>query len=163
MLSPPERTGTEGPNHLTKFKLFEPTDVIGPSNSIPKPYNQAPSRSRKALRVNDNANENDDDNSTSKTVQGLPPLLTNAALAWVVSQVQLPMIGWESLHIFKLFVVLVDTPPGLDLGAIEGLPDYLTQLLVRIRRLVKNGTRETLCHCWWALLSKFSTPNLLDL
>jgi hypothetical protein len=36
------------------------------------------------------------------------------------------MDGWALLHIFKLFVVLVDPPPGLDLSAVEGLRDYLT-------------------------------------
>ena len=39
-------------------------------------------------------------------------------------------IGRVSLHIFRLFVVLVEPPPDLIPGAgNEGMHDYLTQLL----------------------------------
>lgn len=74
----------------------------------------------------------------------MPPLLANEALAQAVSEVKLSMAGWASAHIFKLFAVLVEPPPGLDLSAIEGLSDYLTQLLVKIGTLVDNGIHTTI-------------------
>lgn len=157
MLRLPERTGSERLDPLTKFKLFECKNAIDPSDSIP---GRATSRSCKKPRVDDNANENDSHRSSSNTARGLSPLLANDALAQAVSQVQLPMDGWVPLHIFKLFVVLVYPPPGLDLGAIGGLGDYLTQLLAGIGSLVGNGIRGIVCHCWWALMSKHFTPNL---
>lgn len=157
MLKLPERTGAERLDRLTKFKLFENGNVMEPSSSIPKANNQATSRSRKTLRKNDHAN--DTDCSTGNHITQLSPLLANDALARAVSQVQLPMDGWEPLHIFKLFVVLVDPPPDLDLSAIEGLHGYLAELRAEILALVQNGIRETARHCWWALLSKLSIHN----
>ena len=153
-----ERSETKWLDPLTRFKLFEGRNVAGPSDPIP----QGPktSRSRKTPRDNDGANENYSDCSTSSTACRLPPLLANDALVQAVSQVQLSMDGGASPHIFKLFVVLVEPPPGLDLSALDGLHDYLTQLLVKIGSLVNNGIRMMASHCWWALLGKRSTPNI---
>jgi hypothetical protein len=67
------------------------------------------------------------------------------------------MDGWAPLHIFKLFVVLVDPPPGLDLSAVEGLHDYLTLMEVKIGGLIKNGLHMIASRCWWALLGKCFT------
>ena len=44
------------------------------------------------------------------------------------SEVQIRIDVWAALHIFQLFVVLVEPPTDLGLNAIEGLQDYLTQL-----------------------------------
>ena len=170
MLDLKERTGTEGLDPLTPFNLFECDNAVGPSGPIPlapRRYNQATSRARKTPHGsgndndnnNDNDNDNDSDHSTSNTADRLPPLLANKALARAVSQVQIPMDGWPSPHIFKLFVVLVKPPPDLDLSAIEGLGDYLTRLLVKIGGLVENGIRGVASRCWWILLGKCSTPN----
>ena len=162
MLKLPERTRTEHLNPLTEFNLFECKNVIGPSDAIPKAHNQVTSHLRKTLCVDDNANGNDSDFSTAHTVNQLPTLPANDALARAVSQVQLSMDGWVSPHIYKLFVVLVYPPPDLDLSAIEGLHSYLTKLLVEIGSLINNGIREIACHCWWALMSKHSKLNLLQ-
>ena len=147
MLELAGRSRTDRLDPLTKFKLFECDNATGPSDSIPE--GTAPSRSRKTPRVN-----------TSKTVAQLPPLPANEALAEAVSLVQVPMDGWAPLHLFKLFVVLVEPPPGLDLNAIEGLHDYLTQLNVKMGSLIDNGIRHIARHCWCALLGKSSTPNI---
>ena len=144
------RSRTNRPASLSKFKLFERD-----SDSIPE--GTAPSRSRKAPRVNDDGSEHQGD---SNTVARLPLLLANEALALAVSRVQVPMDGWALLHIFKLFVVLVEPPPGLDLNAIKGLPDYLTQLKVKIGSLAANGARTVASHCWCALLGKSSIPDI---
>ena len=150
---------TNRPDPPTKFKLFERENLTGPSHPIPE--GTAPSRSRKTPRVNDDGDEHHGNSSTLNTVAQLPPLLSNEALALAVSQVQVPILdGWEPLHIFKLFVVLVEPPPGLDLNAIEGLPDYLTQLKVKIRNLIENGTRMIASRCWCALLGKCSTLDI---
>lgn len=155
MLSPPDSTETGRLDHLTKFKLFAHE---GPT---PKPPTQTQtSRSHKRLRTNHNANGNGTEPSNTRTIDNLPPLLASDALAEAVSQVDLPMDGMASPHIFKLLVVLVDPPPKLNLEAIDGLQAYLTNLLIETGRLEKNGVREFANHCWWALLSKYSTPNL---
>jgi len=162
MLNLPEHTGTERLDPLTKFKLFECGSAIGPSESIPpapKAYNRGASRSRKKPHVGDYDNESDSNGSIANTADQLPPLLVDNALARAVSQVKMPMDGWASLHIFKLFVVLVEPPPGLNLIAIKGLHDYLTQLLVKIGDLVENGRREIASRCWCTLLGRYSTPN----
>ena len=145
---------------LTKFKLFEYENPTGPSDPIPE--GTAPSRSCKAPRVNDNDNgdEHHGNSSATNTMAQLPPLLANEALALAVSQVQVPMDGWAPLHILKLFVVLVEPPPGLDLNAIEGLPDYLTQLKVKMGNLIGNGTRMIASRCWWALQGMCFTPDI---
>jgi hypothetical protein len=160
MLDLAECTWTERPNPLTKFKLFEHENAIGPSNSVPpvpKPHTQATSRSRQKPCFNDNANEDYSNDGTDSTADRIPPLLANDALAQAVSQVQIPMDGWALVHIYKLFVVLVDPLPGLDLSAVEGLRDYLVMLLVRIGGVVENGICGIVSHCWWALLSKCPT------
>jgi hypothetical protein len=160
MLDLADCTGTKWLNTLTKFKLFERENAMGPSDSIPsdpKPNNQPTSHSRKRPHINDTGNEDDSDDSTINTVERLPPLLVNGALAQAVSQVQIPMDGWAPLHIFKLFVVLVDPSPGLDLSAVEGLCDYLALMQVKIGGLIENGLRMITSHCWWALLGKCFT------
>ena len=160
MLKLPERTGTEELDRLTKFKLFECGNVIEPSSLIPKAHNQATSCIHKTLHANDPANKNDTDCSTDNTVNQLSPLLANSALSRAVSQVQLPIDGWKMLHIFKLFIVLVDPPLDLDISAIEGLYGCLTKLQVEMRALVQNGIHETVCHCWGVLLSTCSIHDL---
>lgn len=70
------------------------------------------------------------------------------------------MDEWAQFHIFKLFAVLVDPPPGLDLNAIEGLHDHLTQLLVKIGSVVENGIRTIVSRCWRVLIGKCSTLNI---
>jgi hypothetical protein len=160
MLDLEECTGTKRLNPHMTFKLFECENAIGPSDSIPldpKTHKQPTSRSRKKPCVNNNGSESDSDDNTANNVDQLPPLPANDALVQAVSKVQIPMDGWALLHIFKLFVVLVDPPQGLDLSAIDGLHDYLTQLLVKIGGLLENGIREIASHCWWALMSKSST------
>ena len=162
MLKLSEQTATDWPNPLTKFKLFEYKDDMGPSDSIPKVHNLAISHSHKTQHMNDNAKEYESDCSTPNTITQLSLLLTNDALAWAVSQVNVPMDnGWGPCHIFKLFIVLVAPPPDLDLDAIEGLEGYLTKLLAELLRLKKNGICWLICHCWWALISTCSTLNLL--
>ena len=155
MLNPPDSTETGRLDPLTRFKLFEHE---GPT---PKPQTQTQtSRSRKRLRANDDAKGKGTKSSTARTIDNLPLLLASDALAKAVSEVKLPMDGWASPHIFKLLIVLVDPPPKLNLKAIDGLQTFLTNLLVEIGKLGKNGVREFANHCWWALLSKYSTPNL---
>ena len=160
MLKLTEDSGTEKPDRHTKFKLFEHSNTTGPSGLIPQ--NEGPRASccsHKRYPVDDDMNEGHSDASTPNTVAWLPPLLANEALAQAVSHVRIQMGGWAPLHIFKLFVVLVEPPLGLDLNAIEGLHGYLTQLQVQIGRLVANGIREIASHCWCALLGKCSTPK----
>jgi len=153
------RSRTDRLDPLTKFKLFERKNVIGPSDSIPE--GTAPSRSRRMPRVDDDSNEQIGTGSTLKTLSQLPPLLANETLAEAVSQVQVPMDDeWESPHLFKLVVVLVEPPPGLDLNAIEGLHEYLTLLNIKMGRLVDNGVRSLASHCWCTLLGKCSRPNI---
>ena len=151
--------GTEQPDPHTKFKLFQSNDIAGPSKSIPQDP-MAASCSRKRHPVSDDANENHSDCSTPNTTDWLPPLLANEALAQAVSQVQMRMDNWAPLYLFKLFVVLVEPPPGLDLSAIEGLDGYLIELLARIGGLVENGIREIASRCWCALLGKCSAPGI---
>lgn len=154
---------TEQPDPLTKFKLFRNEDVTGLSGSIPegpKRNKRAISRSCGTRQINDDAVENSNDSSTPNTVDQLPLLLENEALAYAVSQVQIPMNGLSPPHIFRLFVVLVEPPPGIDLSAIEGLHCYLTQLLVTIGKLIENGIRTIVSHCWWALQGKCSTLSI---
>jgi len=69
------------------------------------------------------------------------------------------MDGWAPLHIFKLFIVLVEPPPGLDLSAMEDLRDYLSQLVVMIGGFVDNGIRDIALHSWWLLLGNCSTST----
>jgi len=162
MLDLEERTETERLDPRTKFKLFEFENTIGLSVSIPPAlmtHKRATSHSRQKLRSNDSGNVDKSNFSSSSTTDQLPLLITNSALTQAISQVQIPMDGWAPLYIFKLFVVLVEPPPALDLSAIEGLHDYLTQLLVKLTGLVENGIRGIASHCWWALLGKCSTPN----
>jgi hypothetical protein len=163
MLNLSECTSTEQLNHPMKFKLFECNDFIGSSDLIWKAHHWATSCSSKKLPVNNNADENDSDSSTTDTAKQLSPLLANHAMEQVDSQVELQMDRWELSYIFKLFVVLVCPLPDTDLDAIEGLPCYLTQLLVEIRSLANNGTCKIVCHCWSALQSKHFTPSLLQL
>ena len=160
MLELAGRSRTDRPDPHTKFKLFELDNRTGASDSIPEGKAPSRSRSRKAPRVNDDGDEHHGDSNTHNTVAQLPPLLSNEALALAVSQVQVPMDGWAPLHVYKLFVVLVEPPPGLDLNAIEGLPDYLTQLKVKIGVLIENGVRMVSSHCWCALLGMCSTPEV---
>lgn len=154
---------TEGPEAPTKFKLFEFEDVTGLSDSNPegpKRNNRAISRSHGTRQINDDALEDRNDSSTPNTIDQLPPLLVNEALAHAVSQVQVPMDGWPAPHIFRLFVVLVEPPPGIDPSAIEGLHSYLTRLLVDLGKLIENGIRVIVSHCWWALMGKRSIPSI---
>jgi hypothetical protein len=160
MLDLADCTGTKRLDTLTKFKLFECKNAMGPSDSIPsdpKPNNQPTSHSHKRPCINDTSNEDDSNDSTINTVERLPLLPVNGALAQVVLQVQILMDGWAPLHIFKLFVVLVDPSPGLDLSAVEGLHDYLTLMQVKIGGLIENGLHMITSCCWWALLGKCFT------
>ena len=151
--------GTKQPCPSTKFKLFKHSNITGPSKSIPQGP-EATSDLCKRHPINNDANEDHSDCSTPNTADWLPLLLVNKALAQVVSWVQIQMDGWAPLHIFKLFVVLVEPPPGLDLSAIEGLDDYLAQLLTGIGNLVKNGICEITSCCWCTLLGKCSILNI---
>ena len=152
MLELSEHAGIEQLKPPTSFKLFESVNVIGSSDSISKAYKRATSRSRKIPRMPNNGNNAEF--SITNIVNQLTPLLANDALQQAVSQVQLPVDGW----VFKLFIVLVQPPPDLNLGEINGLFDYLTGLQVEIGKLADNGTRTIVRHCWWALQSKHSTP-----
>ena len=155
--------GTKCRDTPSKFKLFEPTNVTGPSDSIPEGANapnQAKPHSRKRVRVNDNADEGGSERCAPDTKVCLPPLLENDALAQAVSAVTVSMAGWTDAHIFKLFVVLVNPPPGLDLNAIEGLGEYLTQLQTQLSGLVENGAREIATRCIRVLVGTFSTPDI---
>ena len=157
MLELPEHSRTKQFNSLTRFKLFESSNTTGPPESIPQ---ETTSRSCKRYRTNDGANKNHRYYNTHNTVDRLPLLLVNEALARAVSQVQIRMDGWAPLHILKLFVVLVQPPPGLDLSVISGLGDYLTELVVQIGDLAENGIRDLVRRCWCALQSKCSTSNI---
>jgi hypothetical protein len=156
-------TSAERLNPPTKFKLFETSDFIGPSDSIRKAHNCVTSCPCKKPHVNDNVNEDDSDSSIINTVERLPLLLADDALAQAISEVQLPMDGWAPHDLFKLFVLLVKPPLHLNLDAIAGMDSYLTQLLVEMGNLVHNGIRKIVCHCWCALQSKCFTPNLSQL
>ena len=118
----------------------------------------ATSRSCRTQQANDGALDNHD-NDTTKNADHLPPLPANKALAQAVSQVQIPMDRWAPLHIFKLFIVLVEPPLGLDLSAMEDLRDYLSQLVVMIGGFVDNGIRDIALHSWWLLLGNCSTST----
>jgi hypothetical protein len=161
MLDLEERGGTERLHPLTKFKLFESKNVTGPSNSIPQGPKRPTSRSRQTRPVKNHDSEDHSDCSVSNTAGRLPPLLANEALSEAAAQVEIGVDGWAEPHIFRLFVVLVDPPSGLDLNAIEGLPIYLTQLSEKIGNLLENGIREIATHCWCALLGQCSTSNIL--
>ena len=144
----------------TSFKIFEPTNV---SDSIPqdaKVHNREKLRSRKTARVGDNADEHGSDGLPQATEDRLPPLLANDALAQAVSDVDLIMDGWASTHLFKLFAVLLEPPPGLNLSAIEGLDEYLTKLVVTTGNFAINGTRTFATRCCWVLVGKCSTPDI---
>ena len=158
MLELPELVRAEQLNNHTNFILFESEDVIGPSDSNPKVHNRGTSRlrSRRTPCVNNSANDNDSDCGSNKTVDSLPPLPVNDILACAVSDVQLLMDELAPPHIYKLFALLVDPPTYLDCDQIEGLRGYLSGLLVDIGKLVVNGVRELVSHCWWVLLSNFS-------
>ena len=65
--------------------------------------------------------------------------------------------GLAPRYIFKLLVVLVQPPPGLDPSAIEGVHDCLAHLLAVIRNLTENRIRGIASRCWWILLGKSST------
>ena len=151
-------TGTEQFDALTKFKLFEWEDATRPPESIPPAPKQATSHKR--LRNNDKGNNTNRGCSTTHTAGQVPQLFASAALANAVSQVKLRMDRWESLHILRLFVVLVDPPQDLVISDTEGFHDYLTQLVVELGSLIDNGVRGITSHCWCALLGKCSTPNL---
>lgn len=154
MLELPELVRAERLNSHTNFKLFEPENVIVPSDSNPKVHNRGTSRLRS--RRTPCANGNDSDCGSNKTVESLPPLPANDALARAVSDVQLSMDELVPPHIFKLFAVLVHPPTYLDSDQIECLRGYLNGLLADIGKLVDNGVRELVSHCWWVLLSNFS-------
>ena len=79
-----------------------------------------------------------------------------STLARAVSEVQIRIDVWATPHIFQLFVVLIEPPTDLGLNAIEGLQDYLTQLLVKVGCLIENGIHGITTHCWYALLGKRS-------
>ena len=156
-------SGAKGPDTPSIYKLFERKDVTGPSDSIPQGQempNQEKRRSRKRVRVDDNADEGRNESCAPDTKACLPPLLANDALAQAVSEVTLSIGGWADAHIFKLFAVLVKPPPSLNLNAIEGLGEYLTQLQARLTSLVGNGVRKIATHCFWVLMGKFSTPDI---
>jgi hypothetical protein len=163
MLNLPGCTSTERLNPPTTFSLFEHKNLVGTLDLTRKAQNQATSHPCKKLCMNNNAHENDSDSSTANTVQQLPLLLADDALAQAISQVKLQMDGWVLLDIYRLFVVLVKPPPGLNLNMITGMGGYLTQLLVEIGNLINNGILEIVCHCWWVLLSKCFTPSLPQL
>jgi len=154
-----KRTGAERLDPLTKFKLFEPEDAVIPSGSGPKTHHRPTSRPHKRRIDNDIDNDNSED-FVSNPIEQLPSLLANDLLATAVSEVRLQMDGWPAPHIFGLFVVLVEPPTDLDLNTIEGLQDYLTELLVKVGCLADNGIRETTTHCWHALLGKRSHVTL---
>jgi hypothetical protein len=156
-------TSTEQLNPPMKFKLFESSDFIGPLDSIQKAHNCTTSCPCKKPHVNNNVNEDDSNSSIVNTVEWLPPLLADDALAQAISEVQLPMDGWAPHGLFKLFVLLVKPPLHLNLDAIAGTDSYLTQLLVEMGNLIHNGICKIVCHCWCTLQSKHFTPNLLQL
>ena len=159
MLDLPGHSRSKQFDSLTKFKLFKSSNIAIPLDSIPQ-GSKTTSRSRKRYRANDGVNENHSYYNTPNTVDRLPSLLVNKALAQAVSQVQMQMGEWEPLHILKLFVVLVQPPLGLDLSAISGLGDYLTQLMVQIGNLTENGMQDIVRRCWCALQGKCSTLNI---
>jgi hypothetical protein len=146
----------------TTFKLFESQNVAGPSHSIPRPrtHKRGTLRSRKMPQANDNTDDNGNGHFTPSTDDCLPPLPANEALGRAVSEVRLEMAGWEDTHIFKLLIVLMEPPPSLDLTAIEGLGQYLTQLLAQLVKRADNGTRTLATRCCWVLLGKCSTPDI---
>jgi hypothetical protein len=54
-------------------------------------------------------------------------------------------------HIFKLFEVLLDPPPDIDLKAIDDLPEYLRNLCSQLVKIPHNGVRTLASHCWWLI------------
>jgi len=160
MLNLTDLTGIEQLDPLTRFKLFEREDATGPSNSsiplAPSTNNQA--TSRKQLRISDDGNSNSGCGATH-TADRLPQPFASAALKNAISQVTIQMEGWGSLHILRLFIVLVDPPQDLIISDIQGFHDYLTDLLVELGGLVENGVCGITSHCWCALLGKCSAPN----
>lgn len=155
MLELPQLTRPERLDPHMNYTLFEHDNAPGPSDSIrPKARKPTTSRSRKALHTNDSGNPNRSNQITVKTLDQLSRLPVDSPLTAPVSQVGLPMPGWEPLHIFQLFVVLLEPPSNLVPDEIPGLRDYLTKLTVEMTTLSKNGPRTIASHCWWALLSR---------
>src|SRR5258706_6433564 len=121
-----------------------------------------PSRCHRTQHANNHASGTRDD-STTKNADQFPPLLVNEVLAQAVLQVQIQMDGWKRCappHMFQLFAVLVEPPPGLDLNAIEDLHDYLTQLLVIIGAFTDKGEGDIATHCCGVRLARVPTPNV---
>jgi len=151
-------TGTEQLNPLTKFKLFEHENTLPSSGLVPNTGNRATEHPHK--RPNENENEDNSGDCTSNPIDSLPSLLANEALNQAVTEVHLQMDGWPAPHIFGLFVVLVEPPTDLGLNDIEGLQDYLNELLVKVGCLADNGICGTTTHCWHTLLGKRSHITL---
>jgi len=110
----------------------------------------------------DNSDDDDDDDGNGSRVPSTPPPLpADAALVKAVAETPMAAAieGWGSEEghpeVFKLFSVLVQPPPGLDLDKIEALPSYLTQLSDWLMKRPGNGVRHVAAHCWWIVFGTF--------
>ena len=157
MLKFPGGTITERTNPPTEFHLFQSRNFMGSSDLTRLAQKRGTSRPRNKVRINDNANEEESDSITISTAKPLSPLPANEELARAISEVPLPMDGWYSPHVYKLFAVLVQSP------SVGGLDHYLAKLQEEIKCLKQNGLREVVSHCWYTLQSKRLTPNLSPL
>jgi len=110
---------------------------------------------------NDNANSDNSDNNheanRDSDVGALlaPPanevLLGAMSWTWVTSELDEWGVHPNYHHIFRLFEVLLNPPPDIDLEAIDGLSRYLSNLCTQLVKSPDNGVHTLVSHCWWVV------------
>ena len=167
-------TGNTGPEKSGTFmenRLFAPNEVPCPANSPsvdPEAHVHgsgcdAPRKSP----ADDNDNDDNDqrhDNSININFGTLPPMLPDGTLAQEISSLRIVTVDeWrlepKAVAIFKLFSLLVNPPPRLDLDAMPGLSRYLIRLCDAILKLPANGVRFFATRCWSVLYGECSTST----
>ena len=158
------------PGTFTNHEMFAPKALHrGPTTCLPMP-----SGSCKVGRNNSGVNskgdgegkgeddrDDKDSGGRSHAPTALPPPLANMVLVKAVSETWMAAVieEWQMeediSEVFRLFLVLVEPPPGLSLDAIEGFPDYLRRVCDWLLRLPENGVRNVASHCWWIISGMF--------
>ena len=70
---------------------------------------------------------------------------------WVTSELDKWGVHPNYHHIFRLFEVLLNPPPDVDLKAIDGLSGYLSNLCTQLVKSPDNGVCTLISHCWWVV------------
>jgi len=158
MLTFDELSNQYRPKHFRSILPHDPNTTTahasGPSNECIAPQNPARSADPAAPYTLNRSLINFGTAENDSAQVSWPPLPSSDTLAQAVSQVVMSMDGWEKeapVDLFRLFIVLVKPPAGLDLDTVPELPDYLDSLWNAVLKVDKNRFRGIASHCFRAL------------